>query len=223
MRMITDTANFDAAKVTFGEPKVMENIPGVGKCMFIHIKYDGGRLVVKTAKCFCWGIQKNNFKGAQKEGYSLPLVMNRADRSVEPGHDNFVRVFNEVVEECKKHCIASKVKKNSSYEDMGSCMYQKEGKDQPTLYTKVRFGGGKFITGFQKSKIKKGEDKTIKPEDVLDQRCEAVALVCFESIFVSSKCCTMQVKVNEALLNFEAITPKLELEPEVEEGMEDEW
>ena len=221
-RMI-DTGKFDATKITLGEPKALENGPG-RKCKFVPILYEGNRLSVKTPKCFCWSIQKNTMN-KQGESYSLPLVMNNVDRSVSEEHTKFLKVYHEVVEACKKHCIALKLKKGLSLGKVGSCLYTKEDGGAPTLYAKVRFGKNGFITRFQKAKVKKGEDKMIDPQEAIDNRCEAVAIVCFESIYISSTYCTLQVKVNEAMLNFDSVLPELELEPEVEEGEgdDDEW
>ena len=89
----------------------------------------------------------------------------------------------------------------------------------PTLYAKVRYNESKkkFFTRFQKARVKKGEDKMLEPTSVKDERCEGMAVVCLESVYLSNTHATLQVKVDEVAMNFDCVMEK-SLLPEPEEG-----
>ena len=74
-------------------------------------------------------------------------------------------------------------------------------------------------------KIKKGEDKVIEPLSVENERCEAMAVICIESIYISATHTTLQVKVDEAVMDFERAIESSLLSTIVEEEEEtvDEW
>ena len=63
--------------------------------------------------------------------------------------------------------------------EVGACMYQKEGKEERTLYAKVRLNESKkkFYTKFRKTKITKGESKEWSPLEIENERCEATGVV----------------------------------------------
>ena len=62
-----------------------------------------------------------------------------------------------------------------------------EGKS-PTLYAKVKCNPktGVVFTRFHKMRVKRGEDQSIDIKELIGKRCELMANLHFESIFVNS-------------------------------------
>jgi len=175
-----------------------------------------------TPVCFCWGIQRDELN-TQKVSFKLPLMMNDKDGNATKEHTEFVSVFRWVVEKCKTLALAKGLGKKANIGKLGGCLYEKEGK-APTLYAKVVYNEEKkkFYTRIQMAKVRKGcTDKRIDPLAVEGERCLARAVVCLESIYVSSAHTTLQVKVSEASLNFDSVV-ELSLLPEPEEESDSE-
>ena len=124
-----------------------------------------------------------------------------------------------------EHCKGA-LGKTKGVEGLGSCLHSKGDKGPFTLYAKVRFNEAKkkFFTRFEKMRVRQGESKAIDSLSVEGERCEAMAVVCFESIHLSSTHATLQVKVDEVAMNFDAVEEESLLpEVEVEEEFTDEW
>ena len=89
---------------------------------------------------------------------------------------------------------------------IGNCLFVKkdekgkpeEGKS-PTLYAEVNCNPktGVVFTNFHKVKVKRGEDPNIDMSKLIGKRCELMANLHFESIFVNSSHISIQVKVLE--------------------------
>ena len=95
------------------------------------------------------------------------------------------------------------------------CLYKKNKDSIPTLYANVRYNESKkkFFTHFQKIRVRKGEDKMIDPLRVEGERCEAIAVICIESIYLSSSHTTLQVKVDEVAMDFKRVDGQSLLPP----------
>ena len=222
--MSVSITNFDSSNITFGEPRSLEKGPG-GKCKFVPVLYEGKRLRVITPKCFCWGIQRDTLN-SNKESCKLPLVMNSVEQEHTEEQKQFVNVLDEVVKKCKGYCLSTK--RTKGVDKLGSSVFQKEKDSVPTLYTKVRYNEDKkmFFTRFSKMKVKKGENKVIEPLSVENERCEAKAVVTIESIYISATHTTLQVKVDEVVMDFERAMESSLLDTVVEDDKdvaEDEW
>ena len=124
--MTTSTTGFDTSKLTFGEPCIFEGPRG--KAKYIPIFYDGKKPKVLTAKCYCWGIQRDKLN-TQKQSFKLPLAMSKKERHMTKEHTEFVHLFNEVVLKCAKHG-QEKGAKLSSLGKLGSCLFPERGRDR---------------------------------------------------------------------------------------------
>ena len=93
-----------------------------------------------------------------------------------------------------------------------SCVFVKN--DVPTLYAKAQHNPttGQFYTNFLKAVVEQGESRGLEPRDILGKRCTVNAVICPDSIFVSSTHVSLQVKVTQVLMEFR--------EPEVEQVIE---
>ena len=205
--------SFDSNKLSFGEPRVLESGSG-GKCKFYPNSYDGKRMRIITPKCFCWGLQKDQLN-TQRVNYMIPLVMNTLKGEQTEKHKEFISTFEEVIKKCQEKFL-----KLRNVKKLGSCLHEKDGKT--TIYAKVKYNESKkkFFTKFKKLKIKnRNEDKLLKPLDIEGERCEAIAVLCIESVYSSKTHTTLQVKVEDVAMNFESVEeesllPEVELEEE---------
>ena len=180
--MSISTSNFDPSKITFDEPRTLESGPG-GRCKFVPILYDNKSLQMVTPKCFCWGLHRDTLN-TQNLSYKLPLVMSSVSQEHTEEHKAWLKLFGDVVKKCQEHCKGTGRKKG--VDRLDGCLYKKKEGSTPTLYAKVRYyeSKKKFFSGLQKLKIKKCEGKMIDPLSVESERCEAIAVICLESIYV---------------------------------------
>ena len=111
---------------------------------------------------------------------------------------------------------------------MGACLSEKEG-HAPVLYAKVKSipTTKTFRTKFLKMRVKKGEEAVLDPAYIIGDKCEAIGLVRFESIYLSSQHASLQVKLDEVMLDFDSCASTFVLEPKMldsqEEKGEDGW
>jgi len=102
----------------------------------------------------------------------------------------------------------------------------------PTFYGKVRYNpkSKQFYTQFFEGKIRRGEEKRLVPQEIEGKRCDVVAAVCFDGIFVSNSCVSLQVKVDQVSMTFrteenteQIVSTEVE-EDEHDDGVEEgEW
>ena len=133
--------------------------------------------------------------------------MGDKDKTPTEEHLRFRQVFDTIVEKCAEYCKGQGNKKKGNFEKMGACMYSEDDDVERTLYSKVHFNPDKkkFYTKFRKTKVKKGEDKEWDPEVIENEMCEAMGVVCFESIYQSASHTTLQVKLDEVAMNFDNV------------------
>ena len=134
-----------------------------------------------------------------------------------PHQKQFCDFLKKVGEEVKKYCKSNsyeigRILTDENLKKFLGCVYVKKGTTIPTLYAKVAHnpGMGQFYTNFLKAKVEEGESRHLRPKDVEGRRCTVNAVICPDSIFVSSTHVTLQIKV----------------EPEVEQVVEtliQEW
>ena len=113
--------SFDSNRLSFGEPKVLENGPG-GKCKFYPILYDGKRMRILTPKCFCWGLQRDQLN-TQKIDYKIPLVLNSVKGEQTEEHKKLISNFEEIIKRCQEEFSGLK-----NVDKLGSCLHKKDGK-----------------------------------------------------------------------------------------------
>ena len=191
--MTTNATNFDATKVTIGEPREVKSTWGNSK--YFPILYGGDKLRVLTPKCFCFGLQRDKLSSGS---YKLPLVMANEDRVMTEEHKQFVSLFKSMMVAVKKGMNVS-----TSPQDIGKCLRTTKNREAPTLYPKVRYDKAKkkFYTGFYKP----GKVCIDKPASVEGDRCLARAVLVFDSVYVGGGHVKAQVMVHEAILNFDVI------------------
>ena len=148
----------------------------------------------------------------------------------------FFEIWTMLIKKAKKFCLENKTNigradlEEADLRKIGSHLYTKKDKQgnkvedaAPFLYPKLKMNTktGKVYTLLKKGRCKKGQDPTLKLEDVEGQRCDVRVNLHFESIFVNSAHVTIQVKVLEV-----AIWPREAVErsiiPTEEESQEED-
>ena len=232
--MVVSCENFNVDNIKFGEPRNVKT--SFGNCKIIPIFYvqEGKeeKLVMITDKCFSWGVQEDNFSNSLK----FPIVLVNKDVETSTLHPtemqtSFLDATRKIVEECKAHCLAEKEAigrfdlERGDLRRLGNFVYVKKEKGEvvkdfaPTLYTRVRYNqkSKKLITQFRK---RNGKDM-FTLEELIRQRCNLKAAICFEGIFVNNSTVSLQVKVDEAIV--EPIEKEEETEESVISVEVEEW
>ena len=131
-----------------------------------------------------------------------------------PHQKQFCDFLKSVGEVAKRNCkdIPNEIGCKVSDEDLKkilSCVFVKN--NVATLYAKAQHNPttGQFYTNFLD---KQGESKRLEPKEIIGKRCTVNAVICPDSIFVSSTHVSLQVKVAQVLMEF--------AEPEVEQVIE---
>ena len=175
-----------------------------------------GKLTFLTDKCFSWAVQEEKGDDKRVKGHKLPiLVISRDEQGVLKAtekQNEFLELWTNLVAMAKKFCMQNAESMGRfgldplELKKIGNCLFVKkdaEGKPEegksPTLYTKVKCNPktGVVFTRFHKMRVKRGEDPSIDMKELIGKRCELMANLHFESIFVNSSHITIQVKVLE--------------------------
>ena len=232
--MVVNCENFNVDNIKFGEPRNVKIMSGNFK--IVPISYvQGGKeekLVIITDKCFSWGVQKDNLGDTLK----LSIVLKNKDMETNTLRPTAMQTFfldatRKIVEECKAHCLAEKESigrfdlERGDLKKLGNFVYVKKEKGEvvkdcaPTLYAKVRYNPKKekLFTRFRKR-----NGKELFPlKELMRQRCYVRAAICFEGIFVNNSVVSLQVRVDEAIV--EPIERKEESDECVIPVEEKEW
>ena len=211
--MVVSCENFNVDNIKFGEPRKVKTMSGNFKIVPIFYVQDGKeeKLVMITDKCFSWGVQKDNLGDTLK----LPIVLENKDmetNTLQPTdmQTSFLNATRKTVEECKAHCLAEKETigrfdlERGDLKKLGNFVYVKKEKREvvkdyaSTLYAKVRYNtkNEKLFTRFRK---KKGKE-LFSLKELMGQRCYVRAAICFEGIFVNNSVVSLQVRVDEAIV-----------------------
>ena len=217
---LTSLNNFKPENISFGIPKV-SNVPGKDityQRISITIKHDNGTygsLLIKTEKCFSFGVQQNIDKETgEVTGWSLPIAM--YDR-LEPtkAQREWVEKFYEIVECCKDFLVEYHEFGETQLDNIANCMWWLNGDKTrgPTLYPKIIAGKSskRFDTKFRMVKdLEDNLDEGVPiTKEELTENYNVIAEINFESIYVCEKDAYLQVKVYEVLLEEQEELPSL--------------
>ena len=216
---LTNLNDFKPENISFGTPKV-SNIPGKDityQRIPITIKHDDnlyGSLLIKTEKCFSFGVKENLDKETGEiTGWSLPIAM--YDR-LEPtkAQREWVENFYKVVECCKDFLVEHHEFEKNQLDNIANCMWWSKNDTTrgPTLYPKIiatmskRFDTKFRMVGDLKDNLDEGVP--ITKEELVDDY-NVIAVIKIDSIYVCGKDAYLQVKVYEALLQEQEGLPSL--------------
>jgi hypothetical protein len=225
-------SDYDTSRVRFSKP-IVTNLQNQGgptisfkRIPIGTLNEDGtkGELVIATENIFSFGVQENTDPTTKKvNGYVMPLCLYNRD-GASKAEENWVRVFNNIVDKCKDYLIENRAEIErydldlSELKKFNPLWYKKDkGKivegTGPQLYCKL------IVSKKQKNKILtlfslvSGDSITddVNPLDLLGKFCYVNAAVKIESIFIG-RTISLQIKLYEAhvrLLN-NAPRPMLE-------------
>ena len=212
-------STYDTSRVRFSKP-ILGSLQNQGgptisfkRIMIGTVNEDGskGELILETEEVFSFGVSENkDISTGKLNGYVMPLCLHNRNGPTD-AEDNWVTVFNNIVEKCKEHLIKSR-EEIEQYEletnDLKKLnpLYYKRDKGKiiegtgPTLYCKL------IVSKKQKNSIlsifglvSDGDDDItdINPLELLGKYCYVKAAVKIESIFIGNKI-SLQVKLYEA-------------------------
>ena len=212
-------STYDTSRVRFSKP-ILGSLQNQGgptisfkRIMIGTVNEDGskGELILETEEVFSFGVSENkDLSTGNLNGYVMPLCLHNRNGPTE-AEENWVTVFNNIVEKCKEHLIKNR-DEIEQYEletnDLKKLnpLYYKRDKGKivegtgPTLYCKL------IVSKKQKNSILSifglvtdGDDDItdINPLELLGKYCYVKAAVKIESIFIGNKI-SLQVKLYEA-------------------------
>ena len=211
--------NFKPENISFGVPKV-SNVPGrdvTYQRIPITIKHDDdfyGSLLIKTEKCFSFGVQQNLDKETGEiTGWSLPIAMYDRLEPTKAQH-TWVEKFNEIVECCKDFLVEYHDFEKTQLDNIANCMWwpKNDTTRGPTLYPKIIATTSKrFNTKFRMVRDLKDnlDEGVIITKEELTEDYNVIAVIKIDSIYICGKDAYLQVKVYEALLEEQEELPSL--------------
>jgi len=219
-KTLTMIDNFDPSKIVFDKPRDEEvggNKHIKGKRIKIGYLNDGkvSELIIPTEKLFAYkGVRPTKPFGREESdeiiGYNLPISLYSRDSN--NGRDRkFVDIFRQIIDIAKDHVITVKKQIGQSHLEKvmlykwDNMLYEKKNEDGdpandfgPTLFAKLMYSRDKNMIV---TKLVNFKGKPLNLDDVLLKPADVIASVKFESIYVNSNGCSLQVKITEALMN----------------------
>ena len=216
---LTNLNDFKPENIRFGTPKV-SNVPGrdiTYERIPITIKHDDnfyGSLLIKTEKCFSFGVKENLDKETEElTGWSLPIAMYDREEPTKAQRE-WVFKFDKIVECCKGFLVEYYEFDETQLDNIANCMWwpKNETTRGPTLYPKIIATTSKrFDTKFRMVKDLENNLDTGVPttkEELVDNY-DVIAVIKIDSIYICGKDAYLQVKVYEALLEEPEELPSL--------------
>lgn len=223
-RVLTSIDEFDANNIVFDKP-VDEEVGGnkhiKGKRIKIGIMKDGktAELIIPTEKLYAYkGVLPTKPFGREDTdeiiGYNIPIALYSRDDSLDGRDRRFVEIFREIIDTAKDHVVS--VKKNIGQPHLvkellykwDNILYEKKDESGeplnefgPTLYAKLMYSKDKNVIA---TKLVDFNRKTLSIDDVMGKPCNIITCVKFESIYINSNGCSLQVKLTEAILDVKA-------------------
>ena len=166
------------------------------KSIKIEVKTPGrergrGPLVIESPLLFSFGVQKSVDEVENLNGYSIPTCLWSEYKETSQKELDFYSGLKKIEELCYEH-----LEKECGIETAEMLKIPLIEKDErpPILYSKLIFSKKtqKIHTLFHS----RGNDK-LNPLDYLDQYCKAKMSLMIESIYISDKTVTLQIKVND--------------------------
>lgn len=219
-KTLTMIDNFDPSKIVFDKPRDEEvggNKHIKGKRIKIGYLNDGkvSELIIPTEKLFAYkGVRPTKPFGREESdeiiGYNLPISL--YSRESNSGRDRkFVEIFRQIIDVAKDHVISVKKQIGQSHLEKvmlykwDNMLYEKKNEEGdpandfgPTLFAKLMYSRDKNMIV---TKLVDFKGKPLHLDDVLLKPADVIASVKFESIYVNSNGCSLQVKITEALMN----------------------
>ena len=219
-KTLTMIDNFDPSKIVFDKPRDEEvggNKHIKGKRIKIGYLNDGkvSELIIPTEKLFAYkGVRPTKPFGREESdeiiGYNLPISLYSRDSN--NGRDRkFVDIFRQIIDVAKDHVISVKKQIGQSHLEKvmlykwDNMLYEKKNEEGdpandfgPTLFAKLMYSRDKNMIV---TKLVDFKGKPLHLDDVLLKPADVIASVKFESIYVNSNGCSLQVKITEALMN----------------------
>lgn len=219
-KTLTLIDNFDPSKIVFDKPRDEEvggNKHIKGKRIKIGYLNDGkvSELIIPTEKLFAYnGVRPTKPFGREESdeiiGYNLPISLYSRDSN--NGRDRkFVDIFRQIIDIAKDHVISVKKQIGQSHLEKvmlykwDNMLYEKKNEEGdpandfgPTLFAKLMYSRDKNMIV---TKLVDFKGKPLQLDHVLLKPADVIASVKFESIYVNSNGCSLQVKITEALMN----------------------
>ena len=223
-RVLTTIDEFDANNIVFDKP-VDEEVGGnkhiKGKRIKIGILKDGktAELIIPTEKLYAYkGVLPTKPFGREDTdeiiGYNIPIALYSRDDSLGGRDRRFVEIFREIIDTTKDHVVS--VKKTIGQPHLvkellykwDNILYEKKDESGeplnefgPTLYAKLMYSKDRNQIA---TKLVDFNRKELSIEDVMGKPCNIITCVKFESIYINSNGCSLQVKLTEAILDVKA-------------------
>lgn len=223
-RVLTTIDEFDANNIVFDKP-VDEEVGGnkhiKGKRIKIGIMKDGktAELIIPTEKLYAYkGVLPTKPFGREDTdeiiGYNIPIALYSRDDSLGGRDRRFVEIFRQIIDTTKDHVVS--VKKNIGQPHLvkellykwDNILYEKKDESGepmnefgPTLYAKLMYSKDRNQIA---TKLVDFNRKALSIDDVMGKPCDIITCVKFESIYINSNGCSLQVKLTEAILDIKA-------------------
>ena len=208
---ITSADGYDTNRLRFSKPQkcTITNTTISYRRIWISTANDDGtegELVVPTSKVFSFGVGENLDPTTKvRNGYVMPLCLWNRDGPT-PEEKMWTDMFDQVVEACKDYLVQNR--EELELDDLTKAelkkfnpLYWKKEKGKvvkdrgPTLYAKLIESKKQ---GLIKTAFFDDAGETIDPLSLLKKYCHVTAVIKFESIFLGSGKCLLQVKLYEA-------------------------
>ena len=223
-KVLTFADNFDVNKIVFDKPRDEEvggNKHIKGKRIKIGYMNNGriSELIIPTEKLHAYkGVRPTKPFGREDSdeiiGYNLPLALHSRDGDMNGRDRHFVNVFRQIIDAAKDYVISVKKQIGQSHLEKvmlykwDNMLYEKKGDDGqplndfgPTLFAKLLYSREKDII---MTRLVDFTGKPLKLDEVLLKPADVIASIKFESIYVNSNGCSLQVKITEALVDVKA-------------------
>ena len=213
---LSSIENISEDNIVFHEKKEFQlrNTSIKYKRIKIETKLPNGKispLVVETPFLFSFGVSKRkNQETGELNGYSIPVCLWKKDQKPNQEEQDFFDLLSNIQDICRNH-LAKEYSDNEAT-CLGDILYYKQieytnekGKTKkkidksraPVLYVKLIYSDKtKKILSIFRTKGK----TNVNPLDYLDQYFNTKMAIVFESIYISKKVISLQIKAHEVYI-----------------------
>ena len=202
-KLTSENVYFDEAEVNkHGHTRIDIGVKNSGELAEVRPRLTEGRasryepLVIETPLLFSFGVQRSVDKdGWDLNGYSMPVCLFNDYKELTEKDLDFQDGLEQIEELCREHLENDK-KKAGFASLLKSPLVEKNDKS-PVLYPKLIFSkkANKIYTLFHSK-----ESDKLNPLDYLDQYCYVKMSLIIDSIYISEKSVTIQIKVNDVFV-----------------------
>ena len=214
--------NINEDNIVFHEPKEFQlrNTSIKYKRIKIEAKLPNGKispLVVETPFLFSFAVSKRkNQETGELNGYSIPVCLWKKDQKPNQEEQDFVDLLSNIHDICRSHlakeygdneatCLGDifYYKQIEYTNEKGKTKRKKDKSRAPVLYVKLIYSDKtKKILSIFRTKGK----PNVNPLDYLDQYFNTKMAIIFESINLSKKVISLQIKAHEVYIK--ALKPR---------------